>query len=208
MQEFNSNINHSQKLSRTSDLTLAKNFNSFPEHYKKINEMLRYKNDAQWLDIITGNVPLTGKVPTRVVAIKNEFIDAIKYNIHFSLFVTTKEYDYKKLKNLVNAVKTYKNNAQFKAVIDDIINGMSIEVGDKYKIPLDGYRSLIKSQQEMIRAVSSLFYSGKLWNDKKRKTITLTKRDNDELTNQYLQNFIVGVDDTFKLIEQSFNKAS
>lgn len=207
VQEFDSNINHTIKQSRISPLTLAKNFNNYPKHYNKIDEMLRLKNDAQWLDVITGNYHITGNAPNGIYDMRDNFIDAIKHNIHFSLFVTHK-YDCKKLKNLVNAVKTYNKNAQFKAVIDNLIDGLNNQVCKEHKMSLDGYRTLIKSQREMIRKVSNLFYSGKKWDDKKRKTILLEKRDNDELTNQYLQNFIVGVDDTFKLIEQSFNKAS
>ena len=49
------------------------------KHYNKINDMLKLKNDAQWLDVITGDWHITGKVPTRVFDMRDCFIDAIKY---------------------------------------------------------------------------------------------------------------------------------
>jgi hypothetical protein len=183
----------------------AKNFHNFTIQYTQIAEMLKASNNSEWLDVITGDRYIKGKTPTKVYAIYDDFVDAITYNIHFRLFVD-KIYDGNKLKNLVNAVQKHKTNDEFRAVMDDLLSGMKIQVKNTHKMNLDGYKLLIKAQQEMIKTVSTLFYSGRKWNDKSRKTILLKRLVNDDLANQYLKNYSVGVDDTFKLLE--FKKVS
>ena len=185
-------------------ITLAKNFDSFSEHYAEIEERLKIANNSDWLPFITGTKRLKGN-NVKTYDIKNDLIKAIEYNIHFSLFIGGK-YDRYKLKHLAGAVDNYQRDEDFKKVMKALLSGLATASEESFYMPLQDYNLLITTQKDMIRAVATLFYGGRKW--KSKNQIKLDRLPFNEFADAYLANYTIGKDDTFKLMEQTYNKAS
>jgi len=109
-----------------------------------------------------------------------------------------KKYEHTKIKNLIKAVGEYKSNLDFRMVLDEIFAGAELTPHTKHRVPLKGYNTLIKTQKDKIREVARLLYSGRLWNQ--GSNITLTRLENNELVNNYINTFIHGIDETWYMI--------
>ena len=184
--------------SKERKLTIAKNLPAFFNHYDQVEGMAKLVDRVDWLDWFNQDTEYLGvDNDTEAYRVMEVFRDAFQFGVHPELFATGKKDSWKLVDNLTSVIERFKANRSFRKVVFQLLEGRD---KDSFKMPLNDYHNLQETDKKLIRTLSALIYSGKLWGTD-RKTIRLKRIDNAHGLYFIDANFTAGMIDTYNLNE-------
>lgn len=167
--------------SKERKLTIGKNLPAFYNHYDQVEGMAKRVDRVEWLGWFNQDTEYLGvDNDTEAYRVMEIFRNAFEFGIHPELFATGKKDAWKLVDNLTSVLKRfglvegYRGSGDFRDVVCQLLSGRD---KDSFKMPLKDYHDLQDADRKLIRTLSALIYSGKLWGAD-RKTIKLKRIDN------------------------------
>lgn len=153
--------------SRIRKITIAKNLNSFKDLYAEVEHKYSYEYNLEedWLGYFTGNKVINhNHVPNSAREVQADILKAGQQGIHPSLYINDTRYEQKRLRRLITAVQSHKDDAGFAEIIDALLDNVVI---GSFKMPLETYHKLHPNEKkEQIKTVAALMYEGRKWDGK------------------------------------------